>query len=354
MLVHLLHRPGLVLLGAAVVLVGVYVAYYHLGRGVEFFPDIEPDYTQVQVRARGDLSIRERDRAASQRRVSAIDGIAQFATRRTPRCDTRIGARLPADTIGRAAARVSTGRRRGRRPTTSRRVRGAPRALPASTSQVASRSMGRRRGKPIELAAVAAHRRPDLAPAVEQRAATSWTRIGGFVDVEDTRPLPGIEWRLVVDREAAARYGADVLLLGQAVRMLTSGVDLGGYRPDDADEEVDIRIRFPYDERSLDQLDALRVPTRAGQIPVTNFVRFEPAPKTGTIRRADGRRVMTVKADVAPGMLPDEQVQRLRAALPGADLPAGVGVTFKGEDEEMRAARAFLGKAFIAAVFLDG
>ena len=46
---------------AALLLVGVVQAYGTFGNGVEFFPDIEPDYGLVQVRARGNLSIQEKD-----------------------------------------------------------------------------------------------------------------------------------------------------------------------------------------------------------------------------------------------------------------------------------------------------
>jgi tetratricopeptide (TPR) repeat protein len=46
----------------------------------------------------------------------------------------------------------------------------------------------------------------------------------------------------------AARYGADVTLLGQAVQMLTAGLKLAEYRPEDAIDEVDTRVRFPAEQ----------------------------------------------------------------------------------------------------------
>jgi multidrug efflux pump len=190
-----------------------------------------------------------------------------------------------------------------------------------------------------------------LEPAV-RRVRNTMAELGGFVDVEDSRPLPGVEWALKVDRERAARFGADVTLLGQAVRLITNGIQLGEYRPDDADEEVDIRIRYPRDERNLDRLTGLRVPTRTGLVPISNFVTFEPQPRTGTLNRVDGRRVMTVAADVGPDRLVSEQVNRLRQALAGADLPDSVQVRFKGESEDQQAAASFLSKAFMAAVLL--
>ena len=41
------------------------------GNGVEFFPDIEPDFGLVQVRARGNLSIQEKDRLVAHGRGAA-------------------------------------------------------------------------------------------------------------------------------------------------------------------------------------------------------------------------------------------------------------------------------------------
>jgi len=36
----------------------------------------------------------------------------------------------------------------------------------------------------------------------------------GLVDVQDSRPVPGIEWELDVDRGEAAKFGLDVTAVG--------------------------------------------------------------------------------------------------------------------------------------------
>ncbi|MGB5834556.1 MAG: efflux RND transporter permease subunit, partial [Thiohalocapsa sp.] len=69
-----------------------------------------------------------------------------------------------------------------------------------------------------------------------------------------------------------------------------------------------------------DQIDALRVPTATGMVPIANFVQVTPAPKTGTLHRLDARRVVTIRADVGEGMLADDQLKRLRAAIGQAEL----------------------------------
>jgi len=350
-LARLLHRPRTVLAVALAVLIGAYAAYAELGRGVEFFPDVEPEFAQAQIRARGDLSIWEKDELVRdlERRLAEVPGV-ETVYARTMGSIRGAEQFLPADTIGLLQFDFEHWRQRRPADEIIADIRRRAGRTAGVIVQVAEQESGPPTGKPVQIQ-VRGEDLDDLAVGVA-RLQKLMGELGGFVDVEDTRPLPGVEWRLEVDREAAARFGADVLLLGQSVRMLTAGIHLGEYRPDDADEALDIRIRFPYDERSLDQLDELRVPTRVGQVPISNFVSFEPAPKVGTIRRVDGHRVMTIKADVATGRLADGQVQRIRAALPEAELPAGVGVRFQGEAKEMREASSFLSQAFAAAIFI--
>src|SRR5690606_4092125 len=58
----LLAHPGLTLLTTMVFIVLVYVGYARFNHGVEFFPGIEPESFQLHIRARGDLSIHEKDK----------------------------------------------------------------------------------------------------------------------------------------------------------------------------------------------------------------------------------------------------------------------------------------------------
>jgi multidrug efflux pump len=174
--------------------------------------------------------------------------------------------------------------------------------------------------------------------------------LGGFRDIEDNRSLPGVEWRVVVDREAAARFGTDVASVGSAVQLITTGLQVASYRPAGVNDEVDIRVRLPEGYRSLDQLGRLTLNTARGQVPVSHFVRLEPAPKVGTLHRIDGRRAITLEADVAPGRSADE---RLRALLEAAGTPPeGVLVNVAGEQEDQQEAMRFLAGAFLVAIGL--
>ena len=176
--------------------------------------------------------------------------------------------------------------------------------------------------------------------------------IGGFTDVTDTRPLPGVEWRLRLDRSEAARFGADVSLLGQAVQLLTQGITVADYRPDDVDGSVDIRVRFPSQDRTLEELQSLRVPTNTGLVPIANFVTFEPAPRTGTINRVDQERVVSINSNVGAGVNVNEKIVALRTALETMEMPDSVEWSFGGEAEDQAETMAFLGGAFASAILL--
>src|SRR5690606_24438971 len=47
------------------------------------------------------------------------------------------------------------------------------------------------------------------------------TGMEGLRDIEDSRPLPGIEWQLAVDRQEAGRFGADVQSVGAMIQLVT-------------------------------------------------------------------------------------------------------------------------------------
>ncbi|MFN3711982.1 MAG: AcrB/AcrD/AcrF family protein, partial [Alishewanella aestuarii] len=102
--------------------------------------------------------------------------------------------------------------------------------------------------------------------------------------------------------------------VGNAVQMISNGLLLAKFRPEYASDEVDIRVRFPQNWRSLDQLGRLTIQTERGQVQLSNFVNLVPAPKTSVIKRIDGNRAITIKSDLAPGAQVGERLQALLAS----------------------------------------
>ncbi|GIT48230.1 MAG: hypothetical protein Ct9H300mP14_01580 [Gammaproteobacteria bacterium] len=98
-------------------------------------------------------------------------------------------------------------------------------------------------GKPIQIQL--ASRYPELLIPAAARVRNKFNSMTGLNSIEDSRPLPGIDWEIVVDRAQAAKYGADVGSVGNMIQMTTVGYKIGTYRPDDSDDEIEIRVRFP-------------------------------------------------------------------------------------------------------------
>ncbi len=123
----------------------------------------------------------------------------------------------------------------------------------------------------------------------------------GLKEIEDSRPIPGIQWEVVVDRTQAAKFGADIGSVGSIIQLVTRGLRITTVRLDDSNEEIDVLVRFPEGMRTLDGLDQLRIQTPLGHVPIRNFVERSARPRVGRIQRVDGERVMTIAADIKEG-----------------------------------------------------
>jgi len=339
-------RPWATLIMAVALLLGAFGAYGQFGTGISFFPSVEPEFAQVQVRARDNFSIFEKDALVRrvEQRLFAYDEIASVYAR------SGGSNRTDADLIGTIQIELTEWDTRRTADEIGEQIRAEMATIPGIDVQVQTASQGPSAGKPISLRVAADD--PKAQAAAVEAIRKAMDDIGGFTDITDTRPLPGVEWLISVNRSEAARFGADISSLGQAVQLLTRGITVADYRPDDAEGSVDINVRFPSNDRTLEELQSLRVPTSAGLVPISNFVTFEPAPRTGTITRVDQQRVITIEANVAPGLLVNDQVVALQAAIEALDLPPSIEASFAGEAQDQTDATRFLIGAFITAVFL--
>ena len=342
-LVRALRRPWWTTAGITALLLVIFVAYALVGRGVEFFPTVEPEFARVQVSARGDLSVDEKN--AIVREVEhRLQGMTEFESLYA----RAGGSSSREDIIGVLSMKLTDWETR--RPAAE--ILDEIRARTADMAGVRIETLTPRAGpggdRPIRIQV--GSRDPERVEPVVARIRALMDSMDGLMDVEDNRPLPGIEWRIAVDRGQAARFGADVTLVGNTVQLVTNGIKLGEYRPDDADEEIDIRVRFPWDSRDLGQISQLRVPTEQGQVPISTFVTLSPEQRVSTINRVDMRRTMTLAADVRPGVLPSDKFAELQAAIAQFPPMPGVEVRFRGDDEDQREAAEFLTRAMLVAV----
>ena len=347
------RHPFIVVLLVAASLVAVPMAYGTYGKGVEFFPDIEPEFGLLYVHARGNLSLEEKDRAVrmAEDRILGWPGLKSVYTRVGKAGGGGDGVEIAEDVIGVIQYEFVDWRERKPAKEILADFRTEMTGFPGIEIEVKVPEGGPPTGKAVEIMLSAAD--PAGLPEAAQRVADLLRTTPDVIDVVDGLPPPGIDWELKVDRSTAARYGIGPGAVGSVVQLVTTGLKLSDYRPAGADDAVDIRLRLPEDRRTLASLDHLRIETNQGSVPISNFVTREAVRSTGTLSRIDGARTITVSAGVREGVQTDPIRVSLVAELEKMGLAEqGIRWKFGGEDEEQKAAGEFLSKAFGAAVFL--
>jgi multidrug efflux pump len=339
-----LRHPWRGVAGVSSLLVAVYAAFFVFGKGIEYFPDVEAPFGMVDIRARGDLSTNERDFLVRQveNRVLGMPEV-EFLYAKTGASDQ--GAE---DLIGSLTLNYIDWDKRRRADDILAEVRERTNDLVGIRIETRKPDAGPPMGKPISIEF--SSRFPDELYAAVERVREHMAMNDSIVNVEDSRPLPGIEWQIQVDRAEAARFGADISLVGAMVQLVTNGIKIGEYRPDDSDDEIDIRVRYPEGSRSLSQIDELRIPTEQGLVPISTFIERVPAQKVGTIKRTDMRRTLSIDADVAAGVLVDDVVRQLKVEVPDLDIDPRVSWSFRGSTEDQQEDMEFLARAMMMAL----
>jgi multidrug efflux pump len=345
------RHPWTVLALALGLLVAVPYTYFHNGKGTEFFPDVEPEFGLLYVKARGNMSIAEKDALVRQaeERILGWPGIATVYTRTGG--GGGMGNEVAADVIGTIQYEFVDWRERKNANAILADLREAMVGIPGVEIEVSVPQAGPPTGKAIQIQLSADD--PVYLNQVAMQVADRLADVPDVIDISNGLPPPGVDWELHFDRAAAARYGIAPATVGAMVQLVTSGLKLSDFRPAGSDDAVDIVLRLPPDQRTIAALDDLRIQTAEGSVPISNFVTRKAVPTTGTLTRIDGARTVTVEAGVREGVQADAVRGAVVAALEEADLDQfGIRWKLAGEDEEQAEAMAFLANAFGAAIFL--
>ncbi|MEW6994076.1 efflux RND transporter permease subunit [Colwelliaceae bacterium MEBiC 14330] len=328
---------------AAMVVVSVIVMYLYSvsGLGVSFFPDVEPKSATMVVRSHGDLSVKEKDAImrSIEQRILPLEEIETLYT--------RTGGN---NQVGTFKVNFVDWQLRSSADDIIAQIQQLTDDLAGIEVEVRKNKDGPQSGKDLKLEL--SSRDPEQIDKSVAIIRNALIASGKFTDIEDTGAKPGIEWQLIIDRKKAATYGADAALVGASVQMVTNGLKLGEYRPDDVDDELDIRVRFPEEKRNIGRLDSLRLKTPAGLVPVGSFVERQAAPKVDTIRRVDAKRVVTVKANLITGAQLANELPILQQQLPTLGIHPSVDIEVKGQNEDQQESQVFLANAFAVALFV--
>ncbi len=356
-----------VIIVAISVTIGTFVMFSQNNAGVEFFVEEEPDIATLFVSARGNMSATDiRDISIEVEnevlQVTGIDNVVLTATAPGSGAGSNAGdvtapQDMPADVVATMQIELADFSKRRSAEEIFEEIRNRTASIAGVNIELRKLEGGPPSGKDVRLEL----KSDDYATLVNSVGMVRefFDSQDDLRDIEDGRPLPGIEWELVVDREEAGRYNAGVTAVGAMVQLVTNGVLVGTYRPDDSEDEVDIRVRLPKEQRSLDSLNGLRLRTENGQVPIGNFLSVNAQPKVSSITKRDGLYAMDVKANLIVGsqfngraMTPDDKVGQIDEWLATQEWPENIKMRFRGADEDQKEAGEFLGKAALGALFL--
>ncbi|MEQ9363748.1 MAG: efflux RND transporter permease subunit, partial [Leptospirales bacterium] len=178
--------------------------------------------------------------------------------------------------------------------------------------------------------------------------------VEGVEDVGDDFLAGKEEIRLRIDEERASQVGLSILQIAAAVNTAFEGaVATSIKRPE---EEVDIRVRFAERFRNdRESLKKIYIANRAGNlIPVSSLARFEEAEGLTVINHIDGKRLITVTANVneqiTTAVAANAEIARLGRPVE-AKYP-NYKIAFGGQNKDTEESLASLGRAFVVAVFV--
>ncbi|MGF6919355.1 efflux RND transporter permease subunit [Paraburkholderia sp. 40] len=174
-----------------------------------------------------------------------------------------------------------------------------------------------------------------------QRIASVIARVPGAADVQAQQTVGQPYLRIIVNRDAVARYGLNASQVLDVVQAL-GGRTVGSISNNDG--RFDIRVRLtPQDRTDVARIGALRVSNGAGKaVPLAEVadIRMEPGPST--IEREQGQRVIMVQANVRGRDLAGFVLAAQHAVATQVKLPPGYSLSWNGSFKNLQEAMSRL------------
>ena len=348
-----IKRPILVL---TVILLGLYIiifSYVKYGPGMVFFAATDPTFGSVKVAARGNLSIEEIDYLASdvEEILMSTPGVKNIFLQTGQFGGIGSAGGNAEDTIANIFFEFEERRYRKNGYVIISEIRERTNKIAGIRVEVDELQNGPPVGKDIEIR-LTGPSTEILIPLTKKIRNFIDKNVKGLTSIEDTLPVPLVEWELKIDKPKASQYGADIFAIGTAINLVTNGVQIGKYRPDDIDDELEIYVKFQDEDRSIDRLDDIMIETASGSVPISNFITKKAKKNVSYIRRYDARNVMYIKANTIEGVTIGEKVSEIESWLDTQDYSSQIDVTFGGENEEQNNSMKFVVQAMIISILI--
>jgi len=349
----LIKRPITTLLLIFSIIFIIISSFFNYGKGMIFFNAGDPYFGEVKIHARGNLSIEEVNKLTSDVEdvVASHPGVMNYFLQTGQFSGVSRGGGSSEDLIASAFFEFKDRSKRENGHKVIAQIREEFSDIKGIKIEISELSGGPPIGKDIQIR-ITGPSSESLIPITKEIRNYIDEDVEGLVGIEDTLPVPLVNWELIIDKPKASQFGADVFTIGKAVSLVTNGIMIGKYRPDDVDDEVEIYVRYPANERSIDQLDNVMVETTSGKVPISNFVEKKPKQNVSYIRRWDARNAMYIKANVEEGTIAGTKVSQISDWVDTQAFPPYINVEFGGENEEQQKSMKFVTQAMIIALLI--
>jgi len=350
-----LNNPGLTLFLAFCLLIALGTLYGKIGKGVEFFPEGDPERAMINIRAPQGTNIHETDRMAR-----LIEDRIQPYRPWLKHIIANVGSsgggslNLMASTGGPHLANITLvfyDFVERERPSVEviAEVRKTIADIAGAEIRVEKEEEGPPTGAAVTVRVVGEDFK--TLERVSEQAKRLISNVPNIVNLRSDHEATRPELAFIVDRRVAMLLGVNTATVGNFLKMAIFGTKVGTYR--EYNDEYDITVRLPLTKRiNIDDMYRLQIPNAAGEaILLSSLGKFEYQGGFGTVNRVDQKRVITLTAD-AEGRLGTEVLSDVQKRLDTLKLPPGYEIRYAGEKEEQDKAQAFLSKAFGIALLL--
>ena len=345
-----LDNPKKLITLTLVFLVFTQFLYMRYGKGVEYFPPIEPDYAEIVVHARGNYSPIEKDEILKKVENTIIEN--QYIRNLYSRSGTIKGQKRSEseDIIGSIKVELINWKNRPKANQILNDLKIQTKNFPGIYIEFIEKKDGPPKDRDVEIKVVNAELKnlnSDSQNLLNFLKTNSWIK-----NIDSDINNPGIEWELIIDREQADKHGVDIQTVGDAIQMLTHGLKVTEFMPEDSDEEIDIVVKYDKPFRTLDELDQILIEGKNGAVSLSLFVKRIPKKKVGKITRYSNINSKTIKFDVKEGFISNNKVKEIKSWLFNNKDSFESKIIFIGQEQDQREAKEFLIKAFFISVFL--
>ena len=345
-----LEHPKKLIILTFSILVTIQLFYSTFGKGVEFFPPIEPDYAEIVVHARGNFSPIEKDIIVKKIERKIIEN--RYIKNLYSRSGEIKGEKRSAsdDVIGSIKIEFIDWKNRPRAQTILTQLSESVKDFAGLNIEFIEKKDGPPKDRDIEIEFMNNNKEKllsDSAKILNYIVKTKWSK-----NIDSDLTQPGIDWELVIDRTQADKHGVEIETIGNAIQMITHGFKVSEFMPSDSDEEIDIVVKYDKRYRTLDELDNIKVEGSNGPVSLSLFVSRIPIERVSKISRINSVRSKKIQFDVKAGEIANSKVREITSWLSMPEQNISSKINFAGQEEDQKEAKDFLIKAFLVSIFL--